>query len=1075
MMQYKDRGVTLDRLELLWSGRNYPEKYHLSLQSVLYGEHHDPVTLRVLKDTGNISFATAKSKLSQYQSCKIGDEFGTSWHTHWFYVELAVPMEWIKKEYEVHFIWDSSSEAMVYNTDGKPLQGLTGGSRISYVVYKKGQKNDLDSNGKVTYFVEMACCGLFGNFNGGNMLAGLDMGKMFRLNECKLSVFDHEVWDLMHDFRVIMDCAKNLETSQSQRADEALFVGNEVCNICKPGDRSTYAPAKEIMKKFLESKNAPSQHTVYAVGHCHIDMAWLWPFSETRRKGGRSWSSQTELMKLYNPFSFCASSASLYEWVSQDYPALFDEIKKFNKEGRFHHVGGAWLEFDGYVPSGESMARQMLYGQRFFKKHFGSYCDTFFLPDTFGYSAQLPQLIHLSGMKYFLTQKLSWSRFNKFPHSTFQWKGIDGTRVLTHFPPADTYCGNGEVDEILRSQTNFKDKGRSNNSLYLFGIGDGGGGPMPNMIEKLDRMKDCAGLPKVVLGSSVSKFFEDTEHTSRDLMTWDGELYLELHNGSYTNMANNKKSNRTCEILMRDAELYSTLRALLVDHSTTYYNKKMFDDVWKNMMLFQFHDVLPGTCIRLVYEVTDKEYINMIDKLKRNIEESTRALAENFLKEETIKDGNPNTLVLFNSLNFDRTEVIEWAQNGINHYSEVALKGMECAAYPVETLKKLESSSDNCTVFVGDTIQIDTDDYKIEVSPKGQIVSLLDKRTMEYGMKETMRDLVDKNGPFNLGLNTICIHDDVPIYWDAWDLWIYYQETKRELQADSYKVDNDMKKHRATIEFKYKISDKSTLTQTMVVYATSRRIDFKTTVDWHEEHKILRTYFPLSLRSDFVTCDIQSGNLRRPTTANTSWEVAKYEVCSHKFVDLSEATYGAALMNDCKYGYSARGNILGLSLLKSAKAPSEIADMGRHEFTYSLFPHKGCFAESEVGEESLKLNTNLYRVWASTTLKERKGVQYVKCDKPNVVIDAFKLDEDELKSVIVRMHENLGGECKNRLEFPFDIKKPATVNILEEPMDEWEIVGKEPELSTKSIMKADNRQVFHTMKPYQISTFKLEL
>ncbi len=1073
-MQYKDRGVTLDRLELLWSGREYPDKYGISLKSKLYEEYAEPNTLVVLRDTGNILFPEAKSRRSSYVPCKVGEEFGDSWHTHWFYVEFQLKDDWIKAGKEVHFLWDSSSEAMIYDLEGKPLQGLTGGEgherRNFYVVYRKGHREDVDKSGKVAFYVEMACCGLFGNFINGNMLAGLDMEKKFELVQCALGVFDREVWDLMFDFKVLMDCAKYLDTQQQSRADEALHIANEIVNRCKPGDRSTYPVCRELAKKFLSVANASSQHKVYAVGHCHIDMAWLWPFSETRRKGGRSWSSQTELFKQYEPFSFCASSASLYEWVSKDYPLLFKEMQKYAKEGRFLPVGGSWLEFDGYVPSGESMARQMLYGQRFFKQNFGSYCDVFFLPDTFGYSAQLPQLIRLAGMRYFLTQKLSWNRYNKFPHSSFNWKGIDGTTVLTHFPPADTYGGSGDVEEVLKSQTNFKDKGRSNCSLYLFGIGDGGGGPMPSMVDKLQRMKDVSGLPKVVLGSTVGKFYQELESASHDLMTWDGELYLELHNGSYTTMAHNKKYNRMCEFLMRDAEMFATLRSILVDKDSSHYDKPLYDEIWKNMMLFQFHDVLPGTCIRLVYEVTDKEYPVMIDKLRKNIEDSLRALSSAFLQSELVKTGDSNTVVLYNTLNFDRTEVLEWTKNGDAHHSRVTVKGMGCAAYPVSVLEKLEVKPSDCTVLRTDVINISTPLLEVVLNTEGKLLSVKDKQTLEYGDPKTMRELISKDDKF-AGGNTLLMHDDVPLYWDAWDLWLYYQETRRELKAQSCEVKQEA--NYTEVRYKYKISEKSSMEQTVKVYNDTKRIDFVTTVDWHEEHKILRTYFPLAVRTDFVTCDIQCGNLKRPTVANTSWDVAKYEVCSHKFVDMSEAKYGAALLNNCKYGYSARGNLLGMSLLKSSKAPNELADMGRHEFTYSLYPHHGAFVDSDVAEESLKLNVGLYKLWTATSLKEKKELQYAKFDKPSVIVDAFKLDEVERKSLVVRMHENIGSECRNKVEFCFDVKNPATVNLLEEPTDEWEVVDKEGE-QPKSIFKSDARQVFHRLKPFQILTMKMD-
>lgn len=1070
MMQYKDRGVTLDRLSFLWEGRGYRKEFKLSLKTQIYTDHAYPLTLKVLRNTGAISFDEAKRRLNEYVDCRVGDEFGNSWDTHWFHVDFQVPKEWNAPGEEIHLRWNSSSEAMVFGPDGKPLQGLTGGSRDDYVIYGHGKK-DAKPGDKIAFFIEMACCGLFGNFRTGDMLSGLDMNKKFKLKECRLARFDRETWELLYDYKILMDSAKHLESSQSARADEALVLANQVVNICKPGKKETYGECKELIKKFLQTKNSEAQHTVYAVGHCHIDMAWLWPFSETRRKGGRSWSSQTEIMKQYKTFSFCASTAGLYEWVQNDYPLLFEEIKKYNKEGRFQHVGGAWLEFDGYVPSGESMARQMLYGQRFFKQHFGSYCDVFFLPDTFGYSAQLPQIIRLGGMKYFLTQKISWNRYNKFPHSSFYWKGIDGTNMLTHFPPADTYCGNGELHEVLKSQTNFKDKGRSNSSLYLFGVGDGGGGPTFEMVDKLSRMEDIAGIPKVKLGSSVGQFFKDMEASSKDLLSWDGELYLELHNGTYTTQANNKKYNRMCEFLMRDAEMFAALRSIYVDKSSKNYPKDMFDEVWKKMMLFHFHDVLPGTCIRLVYEVTDKEYPAMVDKLRTSIGQSTKVLAEHLLQKHVVPNGNRNTLVVFNSLTHDRKATIEWVSGGIKHYTKVQIKALGCAAYPERFLLANETRQNSCAVQDnGKYLEVETQLLKLKIAYNGKIHSIKDKTTGKE--EEAMREVIAPGEGFSEG-NTLCIHNDVPLYWDAWDLWIYYQESKMVLDAISHSVDVPENGDRICIDFKYSINGTSSMTQTMVIYTDKKKIDFRTVVDWHEEHKILRVYFPLNLRSDFVTCDIQSGNLRRPTTANTSWEMAKYEVCSHKFVDYSEGNYGVALLNDCKYGYSARGNLLGMSLLKSSKAPSEVADMGRHEFTYSLYMHEKNFEGSDVGKEALELNIKVHKQWLSTNLAEAQHFQFVEAMKPNVVLDAFKLDEEERKHVVVRVHEDVGAECYNRIGFGFEVKGTAEVNILEEPaVHEWELVGEAPE-NSKSILKTTKNEIYHKMRPFQILTFKV--
>lgn len=1073
-MLYKDRGVTLDRLELLWNGRGYPDKFGISLSSKIYSDRLPAKRIRVLRNTGIISFKEAKDRLGEYKDCKIGDQFGKTFDTQWFFVELSVPKEKIEQNQEVHFLWDSTTEAMIYNTEGKPLQGLTAGSsphefRTSYIIYRQGHKQELDPKGNASFFIEWTGNGLFGNFYNGNMLAGVDMNRNFPLNVCEIATFHRDAWELMQEFKVVMDSAKHLDTKQDSRADEALMIANEIVNICKPGDSSTYQACRSLTKKFLQVPNSAAQHTVFAVGHCHIDMAWLWPFFETRRKGGRSWSSQTELFKNYDKFNFCASSASLYEWVLQDYPLLFAEIKDYVKAGRFLPVGGAWLEFDGYVPSGESMARQLLYGQRFFKKHFGSYCDVFFLPDTFGYSAQLPQLIKLGGMRYFLTQKLSWNRYNKFPHSSFNWKGIDGTSVLTHFPPADTYCGSGDVDEVLKSQTNFKDKGRSNCSLYLFGIGDGGGGPLPHMIDKLHAMENVAGIPRVECGSTVSKFFKEMEHSSHNLMTWDGELYLELHNGTYTTMANNKKCNRMCELMMRDAELFATLRAILIDKNSQHYDKKMYDEVWKNMMLFQFHDVLPGSCIRMVYDVTEKEYPIMINKLQKDIDISLNDLSNMLLKGTLLQKEEENTVVFYNSLQFDRNDVVEWNQGAEKKYSPIFVKGIASAAYPTNVLASTAIKEWKYQILEAEDISIETPLLSVKISLAGQIKSIIDKETMEYSDPKTCKEAIRKHEVFRGG-NTILIHDDVPLYWDAWDLWIYYQETHKELTAYAFAVDKS-KPHKVSITFKYKISELSVMEQTIVVNAATKRIDFETSVDWHETHKILRTYFPLAIRSDFVTCDIQSGNIRRPTVVNTSWDAAKYEVCSHKFVDMSEANYGVALLNNCKYGYSARDAVLSLSLLKSSKSPNEVADMGSHKFIYSLYVHKGSFCNSDVAEEAYKLNVPLYEKWYSSSIKEKKELQYVKIDKSNVILDALKLDEEEKKHVIMRVHENIGAESRNKVEFSFDLKETTKVNILEEVTDDWEIVGEE---GYKNVLKTDSKQIFQQLKPYQILTLKIE-
>lgn len=1076
-MQYKDRSVTLDRMDLLDGGRSYPGKFNISLKTQFYLDTEKVVSMSVSRNTGNILFDDVKKLV--FTPCKVGEVFQELWSTHWFKIEIQVPDKWIQEKREVHFIWNSEGEAMIYNDQGKPLQGFAGerdhSLRDSFILVR-GEKRNLV---KGLFYVELVCTGLGGNFNNGNMCDGLDVNKKFTLQQCHIATFNREAWDLYWDYKILYESAKHLERSKQSRSDQALLLGNDIVNTCVPIDKKTYAPSRAIAKQFLSAPNPETQHTVYAVGHCHIDMAWLWPFSETRRKGGRSWSSQTELMKHYEPFSFCASSSGLYEWVQHDYPKLFDELKEYvlAKDPKFFPVGGAYLEFDGYLPSGESMARQMLYGQRFFKEHFKNYCNTFFLPDTFGYSAQLPQIIKKAGMKYFLTQKLSWSRFNKFPHTSFNWKGIDGTSVLTHFPPADTYCAQGHVDEVLRSQTNFKDKGRSNVSLMLFGIGDGGGGPLPQHIEQLERMKDVDGIPKVVLGKSVDDFFDQLAKDKGNLLTWDGELYLELHNGSYTTMANNKKGNRHSELLIRDAEMFSTLLCIL-DKKNIHYDWKKLGETWRDIMLFQFHDVLPGTCIGPVYEVTDKTYPKIIEYLKGSISKSLNALADKALAGQILdyefpEAANSNTVVVFNSLNFPRKdEVIEWDKNGAKVYSKIEVPGVGCAVYPVSVLEKLIVDKELVTVASKTNIEIESPKLLVVLSKEGKLLSVRDKETREYNDFNTDKEVIGRWKKYKGG-NILMLHDDVPIYWDAWDLWLYYQETGTELLAHSNEIEK--KNHQVKVTYNYKISDKSSIVQSITVNAFTKRIDFETLVDWHETHKVLRTYFPLNIRSDSVVCDIQSGNIRRPTTSNTSWEMAKYEICSHKFVDMSEGLYGVALLNNCKYGYSARENVLGLSLLKSSKGPYDQADMGKHEFTYSLYPHKFSLPESDVAEESFKLNVELYKVWKQSTVDARKEIKYIEIERPSVILDAFKLDEEKKNTIILRVHENHGTITNCPIKFGFDIDVPVAVNLLEEKVDSYELVDSNGEIVKElqsEIVSSGAKDAHLRLKPFEIATIK---
>jgi alpha-mannosidase len=496
-----------------------------------------------------ISFQAAQQALSSTAEVATKDvSLGPTWSTHWFSVEVRVPDQWVGKE--VRLRWDSGGEAMVW-IQGEPLQGLTGSHnghqiRTDFILTKSANPGD-----RFSVYIEAVASDMFGAGAKG-MINPPDPSRYYSITMAELAVFDRDVYALLMDLTVIYDSAKHLPEG-SERAYHALYTANNIVNACEPFKKSIFPLCRAIAREFLGERNGESQHTIHAMGHCHIDSAWLWPYSETIRKCGRSWSSVLRLMEEHPSFTFVCSQAQQFEWVKLNYPVLYERILLKAKSGQFIPVGGTWIEMDGNIPSGESFVRQFLLGQKFFKEEFGHYCNEFWLPDTFGYSAQLPQIMAGSGINYFLSQKLSWNLTNKFPHHTFLWEGIDGTCCLAHFPPADTYQSRADVKDVLKTVSQFRDKGRSRQSILLYGHGDGGGGPTEDMLQNLKRMEDVDGIPKVLM-SSPQQFFSSITSEKDRLCKWVGELYLELHRGTYTTQAKLKLENRRGEFLLHDVD-----------------------------------------------------------------------------------------------------------------------------------------------------------------------------------------------------------------------------------------------------------------------------------------------------------------------------------------------------------------------------------------------------------------------------------------------------------------------------------------------------------------------------------------
>ncbi|KAL1924955.1 uncharacterized protein VTP21DRAFT_4609 [Calcarisporiella thermophila] len=960
----------------------------------------------------------AEAVKAKYRPTHIGERFGPSWSTHWFQVKLRIPADWAGEE--VWFVWDNRSEALLWSSDGIPLQGFTGsddGGNVhrEYILTQCARGDD-----KYTFYVEMACNALFGN--GSGTIQPPDPNRFFTLSTADLAVPRKEVWQLLHDFEIIRQMASDLP-ADSQRAADALYTANEIINTFSLDDPESIKRARQVAAEYLKISAGDHGHRITAIGNCHIDTAWLWPFDETKRKIARSFSRQIRLMEQYPEFKFTASQAQQFAWLKELYPELFAEVQEMAKQGRFIPIGGTWVEMDCNVPSGESFCRQFLYGQRFFEKNFGHRCKVFWLPDTFGYSSQLPQIIVKSGMKYFFTQKLSWNNINRFPNTSFYWIGLDGSKVLTHMAPSETYVAQCNVSELQKSVNNNHDKEYSRNSLLLFGNGDGGGGPLPAMIERLRRLRSLDPLPKVEI-ASPNEFYERLEKESKDLVGWKGELYFELHRGTYTSHGHVKWYNRKNELLLRDLEFAAAIYYSGISGNYRYPREEL-DEFWKAMLLNQFHDVLPGSSIELVYIDARRHYKEVQARASKLLDEAVNNLWG--LKEEDTTGTEHKGILVLNTLPFTRTEVIrvpaveglqQYANDGSCGYAVVhdAISMGSCA---VALHRQAEIQSVHVENSNGKFV-LRNQYIAAEFDPNGRLISLKDIKLN--------RELVPegKHG------NVFKIYEDIPLFWDAWDVEIYHLEKFRTITNGSIKI-QERGPLRSSLELSVQLSERSTLKQTIVLTAISRRLDFETEIEWNENRQFLKVEFPLDITADYATYETQFGHIERPTHYNTSWDAAKFEVCAHKYADLSEYGYGVALLNDCKYGYATHGNVIRLSLLRSPKAPDAHSDLGKHYIKYALYPHEGHFMQSDVVEQAYRFNIPLItRICSRKFSDDLKPTSYFSLHGArNVLIETVKLAEDS-DEIILRLYEAYGGKARVSVKSTLPIESVHQCNILED-------------------------------------------
>ncbi|KAM4747060.1 alpha-mannosidase 2C1 isoform 2-T3 [Rhinophrynus dorsalis] len=959
----KNRRTTLERVEKFISDIYFTD---CNLWGRLFGATCPVDSISYFLTEERIPYDLAVKR--EFQPAQIGQTFGPTWWTCWFKVQLSIPVEW--KEQEVHLIWESDGEGMIWKDD-QPVQGLTKeGEKTNYILTPEVKQEDPQC---MTLYIEMACNGLFGAGRDG-MIAPSDPKKTFSLQKAEIVIFHREVQELLLDFEIIYSMAKLLG-EDNQRSYHALYVANQMVNLCDVTDPSTFAAVRKLSSTFFRQRNGDSQHVIHAMGHCHIDSAWLWPYEETIRKCARSWITAVQLMAKNSDFTFTCSQ-------------------------------------DGNLPSGESMVRQFLQGQHFFLQEFGKMCSEFWLPDTFGYSAQLPQLMNGCGIHRFLTQKLSWSLVNAFPHHTFHWEGIDGSKVLTHFPPGDSYGMKGTVEEMLKTVRNNRDKGRVNDSIFLYGFGDGGGGPTENMLGRLRRMKDTDGLPRVHL-STPDRFFSTVETDTSQLCTWVGELFLELHNGTYTTQAQIKKGNRQCEQLLRDVEILNSFA--LVQESTFPYPKIKLQHLWRLLLLNQFHDVLPGSCIQLVVEDALRYYEEIRNEGSTLLKDSIQSL---FKIQSVPEDSQNCSMTVINTLPWERTEVISIL--GTSGHQSLGLVKVPSMGYVV------------CPEYLNSVTPVTVirqDDNSVRME-NGSLSAIID----EMGRLTSLKLLASNREsiPENSYGNQFVLFDDIPLYWDAWDVMDYHLETRKpvtkvlsELQITSSGG------LRGAVTLSVQISEKSTIVQEIILDASCPYIRFNTKVVWNEAHKFLKVEFPAKVHSSNATFEIQFGHLQRPTHRNTSWDWARYEVWAHRWMDLSEHGFGVAMLNDCKYGCSVLGNLMSLSLLRAPKSPDASADMGLHEFSYALMPHLGSFQEAEVIQRAYSFCNPLLTTECAAT--QRKAWSAFTVVSPAVILETVKLAENHPDSLVLRLYESYGSSVDTWLRTSVPVKEVFICDLLERP------------------------------------------
>ncbi|MGP9695064.1 alpha-mannosidase [Brachybacterium sp. AOP25-B2-12] len=986
----------------------------------------------------------AEARTQTFRPIAEGDRWGRPWSTLWLHVTGEIPATWVADDTrDVELQLDLSftnmpgfqAEALIWTPDGETIKAINPYNQ--YLTVTPGEPIDL--------YIECAANpDVAGSWTfapttlGDKATAGQD--PIYDLTRLRLAWRSRSIWELEQDLVALDGLMRTLPLTSPRRADILRALG-EALDEADPDDLHATAPdARRALRPALDKPANASALTVVATGHAHIDSAWLWPLRETRRKCARTFSNVCWLLEHDDSLTFSCSSAQQYQWIRDDHPELFARIAHHVAAGRFIPVGGMWVESDTNMPGSEAMARQFIHGKKFFLDELGVETTETWLPDSFGYSAALPQICALAGNEFFLTQKVSWNQYSTFPHHTFSWEGLDGTTQFTHFPPADTYNGQLTGAELAHVEANFKDKGASHIGLTPTGWGDGGGGPTREMIAAQKRFADLEGAPRVEW-STPRDFFERAQEDYADAPVWNGELYLELHRGTYSSQIRGKQGNRRAEALLHDVELWSATAARLVPGFEYPYAE--IDRLWDTVLLLQFHDILPGSAIAWVHREAEHSYESVQSRGEELVARALGALdqedgqARVLNAGSTVRDG---VAALGGGTARGGVASADGTTSGATDAADGTTSGGSVAVGGTASGDAVAAGAPRVTEAPR-TVTIDTEHLHLVIDDQGLL------RSLRAGAEG--REAIAPGAAGAL----LQLHRDTPNAWDSWDIDEFYRRTRRDLEAESAPEVTTAEDGTVRVRVAYRTrpaefddrpyeaapsvgaGSRIELTYSVVPGATSLGIDLH--LDWHERKKVLKLAFPLDVRAAVMSSEIQFGHIDRPIPVNTLADAGRFETCAHRWVRTAEPDFGVALANDASYGHDVRRvlraddggttTVVRATVIRAAEFPDPAAEEGEYTLRYAIRP------DASV-DDAIDLGESLHHVERSVRRTEDLA-PVAQVTEGRARIQTVKLAEDRSEDLVVRLYEGAGRRDRAVVRVP-GARELEVVDLLERPFAE---------------------------------------